>query len=288
MSRSREPLVLAWATDLHLDMARPRHLRHFLASVRDSGAEALLVGGDTATAVDVSERLCELADATGLAIYFVLGNHDFYGGSVASIRARASAPGRPRLQWLPATGPLELAPGIVLVGHDGWGDARLGNFAASDVVLTDYLVIEELSRYFRPESFTGSFGERSALQAALQRLGADAAATLAPHLAAAAAPGRHVIVLTHVPPFREACWHEGRISDDRWLPGFTCGALGELLTAAARGHPDCLFTVLCGHTHSGGTARIAPNLVAHTQGASYGDPNWLRLEVSPDEARLPG
>jgi predicted phosphohydrolase len=259
-----------------------------MASVRDSGADAVLVGGDTATAVDVAERLCELADATGLATYFVLGNHDFYRGSVASVRARASALGRPGVQWLPASGPRELAPGVVLVGHDGWGDARIGNFAGSDVVLTDYLLIEELSRCFRPEAFQGSFGERSALQDALLQLGADAATTLAPHLAAAAAPGRHVIVLTHVPPFREACWHEGRISDDHWLPGFTCGAMGELLAATARGHPDCRFTVLCGHTHGSGAACIAPNLIVHTQGATYGNPRWLRLEVTLDEVRIAG
>jgi hypothetical protein len=39
---------------------------------------------------------------------------------------------------------------------------------------------------------------------------------------------RHVVVLTHVPPFREACWHEGRISDIRTWGNLRCYRIGRI------------------------------------------------------------
>jgi len=274
--------TVAWATDLHFDHAEPGDVSAFSDEVRASGAAALLVGGDTANAAVVDRRLVEIADRCGIPVHFVLGNHDYYGGSIAAVRARIGALGHPGLHWLPAVGPREIAPGVALVGHGGWGDARIGDFAGSAVVLTDYVAIAELRRAFDLDSFTGTFGAGSPLEAELRRLGREAADMLAPQLAAAAASCRQVVVLTHVPPFREACWHEGAISGEHWLPGFSCGATGEVIRAAATAHPGCRFTVLCGHTHSGGTARLAANLVAHTQAAEYGRPGFVLLGVGGD------
>jgi Icc protein len=91
----------------------------------------------------------------------------------------------------------------------------------------------------------------------------------------------HVIVLTHVPPFREACWHEGRISDDNWLPHMACRAVGDELRRIMQAHPHRKMTVLCGHTHSPGEASILPNLTVLTGGAVYGQPTIQRvLEIA--------
>jgi predicted MPP superfamily phosphohydrolase len=70
----------------------------------------------------------------------------------------------------------------------------------------------------------------------------------------------------------EACWHEGRISDDDWLPHFTCQAVGDVLFDAMQKHPDRQMTVLCGHTHGTGEAHMLPNLLVKTGGAEYGQP----------------
>jgi predicted phosphohydrolase len=272
-------LTLAWATDIHLDHAEPDIALDFIERVRASGAAALLLGGDIATALDVEAWLQAMADHVGLPIHFVLGNHDYYEGSLEAVRARIGALRHPALHWLAQVGPVELAPDLVLVGNGGWGDARIGEFAGSDVLLNDYFLIEELRLAFRKDKFTDVFGQGTALEGELRRLGREQAAALAPQLESAAGMGRHVLVLTHVPPFREACWHEGGISDEDWLPAYTCGAVGETLLAAAVARPECSFTVLCGHTHSGGTARIADNLVVHTQAAEYGRPGFLLLKV---------
>ena len=272
--------VLAWATDIHLDHASPEDAVRFFDWIRASGAEALLLGGDITNAIALDETLLEIAEMAGMPVHFVLGNHDYYGGSIAGIRAGMADLHHAGLAWLPATGPRTLGPGVTLVGNGGWGDARLGTFVGSPVFLTDYHAIKELKEAFDPEGFNGTFPAGSALEAELRAQGQVCADTLEPHLVEAAKISRHVIVLTHVPPFREATWHEGRHSDDQWLPGFSCGAVGELLTKAAAAHPATRFTVLCGHTHGGGMAEMAPNLVVHTQGAEYGQPDFVLLDVN--------
>jgi hypothetical protein len=81
-----------------------------------------------------------------------------------------------------------------------------------------------------------------------------------------------VVFLTHVPPFREACWHEGRISDDYWAPHFTCQAVGQAMMEIMRLHPERRLTVLCGHTHGSGETAPRHNLQVITGGAEYGNP----------------
>jgi hypothetical protein len=92
-----------------------------------------------------------------------------------------------------------------------------------------------------------------------------------------------VIAVTHVPPFREACWHQRNLSGDAWLPHFACKAAGDALVDVMTSYPDHELLVLCGHTHSPGTAQILPNLRVLTGGAEYGRPaiqGWIGLAES--------
>lgn len=259
---TRKGTRLAWMTDLHLDFVDETERAALAASVVAAQADGVVLTGDIATAADVLETIDELAQAVRVPLWFVLGNHDFYGGSIADVRARAAAStalGGP--PWLEAAGAVRLGPGTALVGVDGWGDARLGDFQGSRVVLNDFLRIDEL---------TGV--HRAVLRELLGNLGDAAAAVLRPELKAALAWANHVVVATHVPPFRDACWHEGAVSADDWLPFFACGAVGDVIGDAAAAHPHVQFTVLCGHTHGAGEARILDNLLVLTGDAEYGEP----------------
>jgi Icc protein len=91
---------------------------------------------------------------------------------------------------------------------------------------------------------------------------------------------KRLIWVTDIPPFKEACWHEGHISDEDWLPHFTCKAVGDVLRDAMRARPDRQMRVLCGHTHGAGEARILPNLNVKTGGAEYGNPNLQELLIA--------
>ena len=56
-----------------------------------TNANAALVSGDIAEVPTVSEVLMEMAQHIDKLIYFVLGNHDYYQGSVVKVRQEISA-----------------------------------------------------------------------------------------------------------------------------------------------------------------------------------------------------
>lgn len=276
---------LVWATDIHLNFVRDAEVTRFVERVAATEPDAVLLGGDIGEAVDLVGYMEMFADQLQRPIYFVLGNHDYYGSDVQTVRACAQALDSRWLHWLPATGVVRLTPDTALVGHGGWGDARAGDFGGSDIVLSDYLLIGDL-RDAAPghgKDPTAILNDRPALRRVLQALGDDAAASLAPIIADAVRTNTRVIVLTHVPPVAEACWHEGQTSHPHWLPLFTCQAIGDVLRAVAAAHPSCQVTVLCGHTHGAGQARVLPNLLTYTRGATYGHPSFLVLDLDePD------
>ena len=262
MKRGTTLRRLAWATDIHLNFVQGdvRGLREQLAG---AGPDGLVITGDISEAPTLERDLAALDRALWLPTFIVLGNHDFYGGSVRAVRALVTGVCRRSrwLRYLPAEGVVPLGADTALVGHDGWADGRLGDFEHSSIVLNDYLVIEDLAG-LKPKARL----ER------LHQLGDEAAAHLRRFLPQALDRFRNVIVATHVPPFREACWHEGKIGDDEHLPHFGCGAVGQALLPIMRSRPEQHMLVLCGHTHSRGVARVLPNLVVKTGGATYGQP----------------
>jgi predicted phosphohydrolase len=244
-----------WLTDLHLNFLDEERLRAFLATVTRTEPEIIFVTGDTGEASSVARFIVEL-DAIAPA-YVVLGNHDFYGSSIDDVRVHASA----RMRWLPALAPVRLTASTQLVGVDGWGDARCGDLE-SRVMLSDWHAIRDLRGLTAPHRI-----------AALQTLGAREAEALRTQLERFE-PARELIVLTHVPPFAGACWHDGKQSAPDWLPWFTCIAVGEVLHEYAQRHPRTAITVLCGHSHGRGEYRAAENLVVRTGGWAPGQPDY--------------
>lgn len=200
-------MKLAWLTDIHLNFLRPTGLEAFLASLADTEADAFLLGGDLGEAHDVAGFLNQIDTSVQRPVYFVLGNHDFYQGTIAGVRAkvRQLCSALPNLRYMPDVGVVPLTESACLIGHDGWGDGRLGDYHGSDVLLNDFGLIGE---------FGGFWEDKDERLAKLHALGDEAAAHFRTMLPDALRRFRHVIVLTHVPPFSEACWHEGKVSDD--------------------------------------------------------------------------
>jgi 3',5'-cyclic AMP phosphodiesterase CpdA len=264
---------LAWLTDIHLNFVNQTDTHRFLASVRRE-ADAVVITGDIAESPTLELCLKEIELSLGLPVYFVLGNHDYYRGSIADTRALASrlAADSNHLVYLTAAGVIELTPHTALVGHDGWADARLGDFEHSDVLLNDYLLIAELVR-----SHVNRTLDYCGLRRTLEELGDEAARHLERVVGVAVKQYPRVIVATHVPPFREATWYDGRISDDDWLPHFSCKAVGAVLCKVMRAHPESALLVLCGHTHGSGEYQALDNLRVLTGQARYGHPSLQRV-----------
>jgi predicted MPP superfamily phosphohydrolase len=260
---------VVWLTDVHLNFLNEAQARGFLQAVAEARPDGVLVGGDIAESHDVCEYLALFREIVPAPIYFVLGNHDYYHGSISETRRHVAdyCAERPGLHYLTVDHePHELSPHVGLIGHDGWADGRTGDFARSMVSMMDYRLIAELS----------ARDKRQRLKM-LQTLGDEAAAHIRDLLPKALASYRDAMLLTHVPPWRAACWYDGAISDDEWSPHFTCVAMGEAISEIMAEHPEHRLTVLCGHTHGRGECQPLANVQVFTGGAEYGQPTIQRV-----------
>jgi 3',5'-cyclic-AMP phosphodiesterase len=254
---------IAWITDPHLNHCSLPAWERMIDQIAIADADSILVTGDISEGEDVVFQLLRLADATARQIYVVLGNHDFYHSSIARTRVAVStaAAKHPLLHYLHDIPAIPLSPTCALVGVDGWGDATQGDYERSIVKLNDFQLIDDFW-----DSPTTNW--RSTLEA----LGRDSADRLRIKLDAACKQYPSILVGTHVPPFRESCWYEGRTTDDHWAPFFVCGSTGEVLREMANKHPNSSIKVFCGHTHHGGAVQISANLQVTTGAAVYGQP----------------
>ena len=192
---------LAWETDIHLDFLTAAGRRRFLESVAKR-ADALVVTGDIAEGNSLGAILTEMDALVRMPVYFVLGNQDFHHGSVAGTRSVVAEiiRGSKTLVYLSQAGVVELTHNTALVGHDGWGDGRLGDLSSSGVILDDFRLIGDLRQCWRNAHTL----DKPALRRALQALGDEAASYLNRVLALAARQYSKVLLATHIPPFRQA------------------------------------------------------------------------------------
>jgi 3',5'-cyclic AMP phosphodiesterase CpdA len=254
---------LAWVTDIHLNFLDAAGTAAFCERIAATGADGVIVSGDISEAHELAGHLEQLAAHLARPVYFVIGNHDVYRGSIAGTKATATrvAASSPWLRYLPASGVIAIDGETGLVGVDGWADTRLGDWAGSRVRLNDYLLIEELRGHTQAH-----------LETVLQAI-SDAETALARTLVRDALDRfERVVFVTHVPPFEGAAWHEGQISDASWLPHFSSRSMGDMLLEEIAGRPDRELLVLCGHTHGAGVYRPRSNLEVRTGGADYGAP----------------
>jgi predicted MPP superfamily phosphohydrolase len=79
---------IAWLTDIHLNFVDSETRKKFYKNIDQTECEAILITGDIAEAPSVCDILKEFSEHTNKKIYFVLGNHDYYSGTVAIVRER--------------------------------------------------------------------------------------------------------------------------------------------------------------------------------------------------------
>ncbi len=254
---------LVWVTDLHLNAADQRHYDRFLDLIAAHRPDALLIGGDISNGKEALHELEKLAHFFAFPLFFVLGNHDFYYGSISTMRLQAKqlCEKYPHLRYLTEDDIIPLSDRTALIGHDGWSDGRAGDFLNSKVVLNDYLLIKELVNLLPEERLN-----------VLHDLGDEAAHEITEKLQRAFAQYDQVILLTHTPPFIEACYWGNQPGDENWSPHFVCFSLGEALKKMAAAHPEKQLLVLSGHTHTGLDVHIAPNLRVLTGESVLGIP----------------
>lgn len=252
-----------WATDIHLDHLENAEIFEFMDSVNSADPDGLLLCGDIATASSI-EPMLELMDEHVMCpVYFVLGNHDFYGGSIENIRKLVSKRCKTLKNTCYLTGKnvVTFTKETALIGHDGWYDGRAGNYMASPIALKDYYLIED----FMPL-------HKAARAQKMLSLADDGNQVLVKRLQSAFHKANLVILVTHVPPFREASRFNNQVSNDDWAPHFVNQGLGEKLVATMKEWPSKRLLVLCGHSHHEADILPLENLRVLCGKATYGRP----------------
>lgn len=263
-------MKLAWLTDIHLNFLRQPAREYFYEEMKSLNADAFVITGDIAESPSIIDILTEFADHIKVPIYFVCGNHDYYHSSVCEVRYLLNeALSHENLIYLGDGYSSSLTNDTVLIGIDGWGDARHGDFDNTHIRLNDSRLIAELWQA-EQQSY-------SALKVEMQRLADEDAAALDQVLSATlgCANTKRVIIATHVPPFPDASYYNGKQSDKNWIPFYTCKATGDVIHKYAKEYPEIDFLVLCGHTHEKRQVKILPNLEVRAGGAKY---EWPQLQ----------
>ena len=260
-------MKLIWLTDIHLNFLDSDSRKVFYQTIVQSNGDMILISGDIAEAPSVIALLDEMVQSIQKPIYFVLGNHDYYRGQIDEVREAMVrlTNKKNKLYWLPAVGIKKLNNDTILLGQDGWADGRLGDYANSQVALVDSRLIADLFQ----AKIMGKFHLLDKMQ---QLADKDAAALQESILEAIGENPKRIVILTHVPPFEEACLYNGKISADDWLPYFSSKATGDVLISAAKENKHIQFLVLCGHTHGEANYQALGNLLVRVGKAEYSHP----------------
>jgi len=254
---------LIWISDIHFEHLEAEQITQFLEETAKWESDLVLIGGDITLAAHHYQHLKQIESVLNRPIYFVMGNHDYYGGSIDQVRSGVQKIEEisTHLTWLPDAGVVSLTDKTALIGHGCWADGRAGDFHLRPELMTDYFAIEE---------FRGL--DDSTRLKKLKELGTEAAGHLENCLGQALYTHDEVLILTHVPPFAESCFYRGKRATDDILPHFVCQAAGQAIQGIIRKTPDKQVTVLSGHTHSASEVDILPNLKVITAETEYGLP----------------
>jgi hypothetical protein len=271
-------MKIIWISDPHFDFLHRHLLDKFLSSVAAHRPGALLITGDISNAAGLEKHLTVLATSFSCPIYFLLGNHDFYGGSFAGVDRIASrlCLTYPNLVHLGYGETIVLDAETVLIGHRGWADGRAGLGRGSSIRLNDQQLITDFAGLDSEELFD-----------LLEKLGDESADYVREVAPRALAQARNLIIATHVPPFAESPLYAGKPSAPNYAPHFCNVALGQTLLDVAATSPSTAITVLCGHTHHAACYQARPNLTVRVAHAEYKEPSIAGIITLPGNIFAP-
>ena len=252
-------MKLAIGNDIHLDHVRLPTL--FLELLRDVQPDVVVLTGDISTGDRICDDLEELAQVTPCPVYFVLGNHDFWNRSIYAVREGVKVQcerSHGVLNYLDDMEPVKLSEDWTILGVDGWYDFEYSPYGLK---MVDYRLIEE---------FRGGTPEHCVNYS--RKLAQYHANKLLAKLPKVETP--KALVVTHVPPFREASKHNGQPSEYRALGTFSSKRVGDaILTSQVE------TLVLAGHSHDPADVQISDKVRCVVGGATYGAPKWEILDI---------
>jgi len=259
-------MQLAWVTDPHLEWLNDHALGDFLRRLSTSETDGVVISGDISDAKHIKYHLKVLGNLP-MPVYFVLGNHDIYAATFEHVYAmvRRSVEDHKNLFWLTNCTAIKLTDHTYLIGHDGWADGRAGGSQRSGLLLNDYRAIYD----FHGLTVGATFG-------LMQKIADKASNRLTNQILKIGA--RHIIVVTHAPPYVRACMYNGLATDDMYIPHFSNVGMGKALSEVAC-KTNARLSILCGHTHEEVRVNINDKIAVWVGQATYGSPTYTTIDV---------
>lgn len=242
---------IAWCTDLHFDSTSVSRIDSFIREVESTNAASVLITGDISNAKRITVDLEYLETKLQRPIYFVLGNHDFYGSYIESTRNEVTALCRRStyLKYLTSVS-LIIIGSTAIIGHDGWYDARAGSYKETTFLMNDWVQIGDFATKNVVDHLRMVANYRRVAEIAMPLADASCVHLTASIKDAVRAKCTNIIIATHVPPFISSHIHRGVVGDVNAHPWYVNHALGMTLRAAKATYRNVNFWVFAGHTHS--------------------------------------
>lgn len=268
-------MKLAWATDIHLDSVQDLTANMQTLSSQLNEFDSIVITGDISTANTILDHLKILDNFLKKPSYFVLGNHDYYYSDIISTRRKVVelCLGTKFVKYLGGIPFVKLDKRTAMVGHDCWYDALNGDPGGSEIVMNDWLKIKDFQPALQKTN-QGIMIEKGMVSMIAQAINRASTKHILEGINEAIKECSHVVIATHVPPFKESYTKEKYkdIATDYVLPWYTSKSTGNMLLSVAKTYPKIKFTVLSGHTHSPFEGSILRNLHVKVGKSQYGTP----------------
>jgi predicted phosphohydrolase len=279
---------LVWVSDIHLDHAcnlaltdnmtneqirkiSENRIGEFCNKINEYNPDYVLITGDISTALFLEvhlELLRKFLKKESL-LTFVLGNHDFYFGSIRDVRNNVSNM-KIDIKYLSNTGAIQLTEKTSLIGHDSWYDGGYGNWFKANLIMTEYYVTFD----FKSRSANSIFEK-------INELSKESANYIFEQGMSVCKTNKNIknlIIASHVPPFRNnSRAPNGSISDEKWLPSMSSKKLGDAILKLSEHNKNVQILSLSGHTHTAHKEKYKENLTCMT---AQSDHKYLMPELS--------
>jgi predicted MPP superfamily phosphohydrolase len=117
---------IVWCTDPHFEFCTNTIIFKWIETIQNSEASGVILSGDITNSKNIEQILIGMNQSLKTPIYFVLGNHDCYGGSRKEVQQKVEnlCEYYPSLHFLDSQGVIELNPTTALVGHSCKGRSK--------------------------------------------------------------------------------------------------------------------------------------------------------------------
>ena len=249
-----------------------KKLDSFINSINSGKEKNIFLTGDISSGRFIKTHLEYLGKKlTNKKLFFVLGNHDFYHSSFETVNEEVKdllslEEYKDKLIYLENQSYYDNLSQVLIVGANGWYDGEYSPFVSSTVKMNDYYIIKELNS-IRIKSVP-------ALREECKRLSTVAATKIKTDIENGIKQysPKKVVILTHVPPFKELSTYKGKISNDEWLPCFSSKFFGDTVLETVSNYKEIQFCLFCGHSHDEAYFNPCENIQCRTGKSEYGSP----------------